>query len=224
MRNFLDRIRALVTGHDTETAQLWLRMYWGFAIAPVTSMLNLILTGWGPAQWLSAVLSIILVGAMDNLPTVLIVAWFVTTLLCNNGIIWILALIAMIAMLWQRPTDVPTPRRAEDSDDGCRRVYGLIPVLRIPTPWLWYTWDKTNKVLTQDGWFVGRADPLYLTEVQDCRYSNALVRAITGTAILETMSKKIHVDNYLPWHRLPAWLAVEVDLEVKALKKPKPES
>jgi len=174
------------------------------------------------------VLAIALLLNAERATMPIILAWGLVSLWSNNGVIWITAIIATIAMgvvsrtsrVGVGPVPTPTAESVDPAEHiGPQRVYALIPIIRIPTPWLWYTWDRGRKVLTQEGWFIKRGDPLYLKEVQDCRYSNALVRAICGTATLESMSKKIHVDHYLPWHRLPAWLALEVADEVANLKQ-----
>lgn len=229
MRNFLDRIIALVTGHDTETAQLWLRMYWGFAMAPVTSLLNFILTGWGPIQWVSAVLSIILVMAMDNMTNGWIVAWFVLTLLCNNGIIWILALIAMIAMIRQRPTEVPTPRRSSDVEEhpgSIRathyigvysdrydakidyRAHALVPILRLPIPWVTYILTDQNVIIRDV--FLGGSDPEKLSLIQNQNHTDTLLMNILGCGTYRFQTKKIGEVEYKEWHNMPSWLITKV--------------
>lgn len=232
MRNFLDRIRALVTGH-TEDMQLWLRIYWGFAMATVTSLLNFVLTGWGMFQWASAVLSIImviLVMAMDNMTTAWCVAWLVVTILSNNGIIWILALIAMIAMIRQRPTEVPTPRHrssdVEEHPGSIRathyigvysdrydakidyRAHALVPILRLPIPWVTYILTDQNVIIRDV--FLGGSDPEKLSLIQNQNHTDTLLMNILGCGTYRFQTKKIGEVEYKEWHNMPSWLITKV--------------
>ena len=71
---------------------------WPFIAAVIISCVNLVLTGRGLTQILSLILALILVINQAIVPRWLVGAWCIFTMLGNNGLVWILAIIASVVM------------------------------------------------------------------------------------------------------------------------------
>lgn len=101
---------------------------------------------------------------------------------------------------------------------GTIKRFGRIPFVRLPIPWLKYTLDLDQGVLTRDNFFperhdkddsrhdfLGKDDDLLLKQVFDWSFSTKLWRRVAGTSCFEFQSKKIGRtgDKKKHWHCLP---------------------
>ncbi len=112
--------------------------------------------------------------------------------------------------------------------------FGRIPFLRIPMPWLKYTLDLDNGLLTRDNFFpekpdkedskrdfLGKDDDLLLSQVFDWSFSTRLYRTLAGTSCFEFQSKKIGKsgDKKNHWHCLPASMTESLRFKLIELNK-----
>ena len=81
------------------------------------------------------------------------------------------------------------------------KQYALIPLLRIPTPWLWYEiieeHDGIPRSLQRRGWFTQRAT-YPLSEIHHISSDSYL--AIQGVANITFM---LHYNTYITWRNVP---------------------
>lgn len=87
---------------------------------------------------------------------------------------------------------------------GTIKRFGRIPFVRLPIPWLKYTLDLDQGVLTRDNFFperhdkddsrhdfLGKDDDLLLKQVFDWSFSTKLWRRVAGTSCFEFQSKRL---------------------------------
>lgn len=112
----------------------------------------------------------------------------------------------------------------EEDDSKVITMYGRLPFLRIPLPWLKYTLDLEHLILTRDNFFpdwdrddgrhdlVGKDDDLLLKQVFDWAFSTKLWRLLAGTSCFVFQSKKIgrSGDKRTHWHCIPSELVEDL--------------
>lgn len=117
----------------------------------------------------------------------------------------------------KKNTSPDEPNRGRENERGTIKRFARVPFVRIPIPWVIYTLDLENAILTRDSLFperdksngrrdfIGKDDDLPLKQVFDWSFSTKLWRKLAGTSCFEFQSKKIgrSGDKKTHWHNLP---------------------
>ena len=206
---------------------------WPYILATVVSILNLVITGRGWSQTASLVLAIALLINAERANLTIILAWGLVSLWSNNGVIWITAIIATIAMcLVSRNNGVVPAPTAGSVDSGEQhpgtiranhyigkysdrydavidyRAHARVPLLRIPIPWITFVMTDEN-VIIRDAFLVN-SDPEKLSLIQNQNHTDTFTMNVLGCGTYRFQTKKLGELEYKEWHFMPSWLITKV--------------
>lgn len=226
MRNFWNKIVARLGDNNVTTVP-------GMVCAALAALLTLT-KGWGLFQWGSLIGAALIISPHQTPSRGLVIGWYLITLMCNEGISWIFGTVALVLLLRSiqptatTPDPTPAPRPADGEEHpGSIRVlhyigeysdrydaiidymaHAMVPVLRIPIPWITYILTDQNVVI-RDSVFTG-TDPEKLSLIQNQEYSSSWMLDLLGCGTYRFQTKKIGETEYKEWRYIPAWFIIKV--------------